>query len=255
MSGNTSQNHASCCTAAAGKSQYVDPICGMSVSETRPDLHLVRDGFDYYFCGKHCLKTFKRQKAGGTSGARLLNGKHSALAIGMLGGAALLTLFVSVIAVVASNGSAGFAVSELKRLWYWALMLAAGFGLQLGLFVHIRHILQQRLAGAKAELAASGSVSAGSMIACCSHGLVNLLPFLGISAAAAFLARYQLPFLILGVFSNLLGVTMMIGLAQKNGIEFSNPILQAIARLNMNVLRILLVITGLLAISFSFASA
>jgi hypothetical protein len=157
--------------------------------------------------------------------------------------------------VFLANSTLDFAFLEIKRLWYWVLLLSTGFGLQLGLFVHIRHILRQRLAGATAEVAASGAVSTGSMIACCSHGLVNLLPIFGISAAAAFLARYQLPFIMFGVFSNLVGVTIMIGLAQKNKIQFENPILKAISELNMRLARLVLIVTGLIAIGFSIASS
>jgi hypothetical protein len=178
--------------------------------------------------------------------------KNRALPLGILGTASLLILFLTV--AVLANDTVGIALSEVKRLWYWVLLLSTGFGLQLGLFVHVRYRLQQRMAVATAEVAASGAVSTGSMIACCSHGLVNLLPVFGISAAAAFLARYQFPFILFGVFSNLVGVTIMIGLAQKNDITFSNPLLHGIADFNMKIVRLFLIVTGIVAIGVSMAA-
>ena len=249
------QKPAPCCSTENGHSHSVDPVCGMRITKTSPGLHMVSDGADYYFCSSNCLKTFKTNLANSPSGTRTGSGKNLAVPIGMLGGTGLVVLFSIVILIIMANSSIEFALTEIKRLWFWVVLLSAGFGLQLGLFVHIRYTVQQRFTAAKAELAASGAVSTGSMVACCSHGLVTLLPFLGVSAAATFLARYQLSFLLLGLFSNLLGVTVMIGLAQKNDVVFSNPLLKYIARQNMKALRIFLVVTGLIALGVSFASS
>jgi YHS domain-containing protein len=249
----SSERESSCCSTTAGQTSYIDPVCGMGLDGTRPELHTTHAGVDYHFCSSHCLKIFSRNKEDIISGKGLKTGKNRALPIGLVGAAALIILFLTV--VFLANSTLGFALSEIRRLWYWVLLLSTGFGLQLGLFVHIRHILRQRLAGATAEVAASGAVSTGSMIACCSHGLVNLLPIFGISAAAAFLARYQLPFIMFGVFSNLVGVTIMVGLAQKNKIQFENPILKAISGLNLRLTRLMLIVTGLIAIGFSIASS
>ena len=248
------QNIESCCSNSKGHSHDVDPVCGMRIDKAQTHLHLVADGGDFYFCSNNCLRIFKKVRNESTSGTRIGDGKNLALPIGMLGGTGLVVLFSIAIAIIMANSSIEFAVAEIQRLWYWVVLLSAGFGLQVGLFVHIRHTVQQRLTAAKAELAASGAVSTGSLVACCAHGLVTLLPFLGVSAAATFMARYQLSFLLLGIFSNLLGVTMMIGLAQKNNVVFSNALLKYIASLNMKALRIFLVVTGLIALGVSFAS-
>ncbi|MFW2368972.1 MAG: hypothetical protein ACN4GW_21365 [Desulforhopalus sp.] len=245
----------SCCSNSKGHSPDVDPVCGMRIDKARPHRHLVSDSGDFYFCSNNCLRIFKRTRDHSTSDATIGDGKNLAVPMGMLGGTGLVVLFSIAIAIIMANSSIDFAVAEIQRLWYWVVLLAIGFGLQLGLFVHIRHTVQQRLTAAKAELAASGAVSTGSMVACCSHGLVTLLPFLGVSAAATFLARYQLSFLLLGLFSNLLGITFMIGLAQKNNVVFSNALLKYIAGLNMKALRIFLVVTGLIALGVSFASS
>lgn len=249
----SAQQPTSCCNTSPAEKLYTDPVCGMGLDEPHPDLTLSHEGENYHFCSQHCLKIFSKNKEDIISGKGLRTGKNWSLEIGLLGTASLVILFLTV--VMLTNSTIGFALSEFKRLWYWVLLLSTGFGLQLGLFVHIRYVLQQRLAGATAEVAASGAVSTTSMIACCSHGLVNLLPIFGISAAAAFLARYQLPFILFGVFSNLVGVTAMLGLAQKNEIQFVNPLLQTMARFNMNLVRLLLIVAELIAIGLSVASS
>ena len=253
MDNQSQGQNGTCCSTSSGEVRHIDPVCGMGLDETKLELYTTHDSVDYYFCSSHCLKIFSKNKEDIISGKGLRTGRNWALPIGLLGSTLLITLFLTVVLI--ANGTIAFALSEIQRLWYWVLLLSAGFGLQLGLFIHIKHTLQQRLAAATAEVAASGAVSTGSMIACCSHGLVNLLPVFGISAAAAFLARYQLPFIIFGVFSNLLGVTIMVGLAQKNKIEFDNPILQFIARQNMKLIRPILIVTGLVAIGISIASS
>lgn len=253
MDNQSQGQNSTCCSTSSGEVRHIDLVCGMGLDETKLEFHITHNGDDYYFCSNHCLKIFSKNKEDIISGKGLRTGRNWALPIGLLGSTLLITLFLTVVLI--ANGTIAFAFSEIQRLWYWVLLLSAGFGLQLGLFIHIRHTLQQRLAGATAEVAASGAVSTGSMIACCSHGLVNLLPVFGISAAAAFLARYQLPFIIFGVFSNLLGVTIMVGLAQKNKIKFDNQILQFIARLNMKLIRPILIVAGLVAIGISIASS
>ena len=242
-----------CANTSSEKARYIDPICGMTVDGTTPELGITYAGVTYYFCSSHCQRLFAKHKEDIISGRGLKSTKNRALPIGIMGTVSLIILFLTV--VLLANETVSFALSEIQRLWYWVLLLSTGFGFQLGLFIHIRHTLHQRMVGATAEIAASGAVSTGSMVVCCSHGLVNLLPIFGISAAAAFLARYQLPFIIFGVFSNLAGVTIMFGLAQKNKILFKNQLMLTIAKLNMKLVRLFLIITGIIAIGVSIASS
>ncbi len=102
---------------------------------------------------------------------------------------------------------------QARQLWYWILALAAGFGIQAALFSVIRQGIRERKAkspGSTAAVAASGGVSTGSMIACCAHHISDVLPLLGISAAAIFVVKYQLAFIIAGVLSNIVGITIML---------------------------------------------
>jgi membrane protease YdiL (CAAX protease family) len=108
------------------------------------------------------------------------------------------------------------ALDQTVDLWYWVVGLVGGFGIQAGLFSFIRQELRQRKASATASMATSGGVSTGSMAACCAHHLSDVLPLLGLSGLAAFLASYQLLFIIIGVLSNVVGITIMLETIQRH---------------------------------------
>ena len=48
----------------------------------------------------------------------------------------------------------------------------------------------------------SGGTSVTAMVACCLHHVTDVLPILGLSAAATFLTRYQRPFMLIGLGMN-----------------------------------------------------
>ena len=108
---------------------------------------------------------------------------------------------------------------QTTELWYWVLALAGGFGIQAGLFSFIRRSLRERQATNTTSVAASGGVSAGSMAACCAHHLADVLPLLGLSGIALFLVRYQLFFIIVGVISNIIGITIMLETIQRHNLS------------------------------------
>src|SRR3990172_12807205 len=118
---------------------------------------------------------------------------------GVIAGVLLLLFYAGVITLAQG---AQHLLEQTARLWYWLVALAAGFGIQVGLFSFIRQALRERRASAAAAVVASGGVSAGSMIACCAHHLSDILPMLGIAGVAGFLAQYQNVFLLVGVASN-----------------------------------------------------
>jgi len=80
-------------------------------------------------------------------------------------GAALLLLLIYVGIITWAQGIE-HALVQAASLWYWVAALAGGFGLQAGLFSFIRQALKERRASASASMAASGGLSAGSMLAC-----------------------------------------------------------------------------------------
>lgn len=59
-------------------------------------------------------------------------------------------------------------------------------------------------------IGASGGTSATAMVACCIHHVTDVLPILGLSAAASFLTRYQRPFMLIGLAMNLIGIGVML---------------------------------------------
>jgi hypothetical protein len=111
------------------------------------------------------------------------------------------------------------ALQQTAELWYWVLALAGGFGIQAGLFSFIRQSIRKRRATTTGSIAASGGVSTGSMAACCAHHLSDVLPLLGLSGVAMFLVQYQLFFIIVGVVSNIVGITIMLETIQRHGLS------------------------------------
>ncbi|MDP2744458.1 MAG: hypothetical protein Q8P00_05270 [Dehalococcoidia bacterium] len=140
--------------------------------------------------------------------------KH--ILVGVAGAVLLLLVYSGILAL---TQGLGHALDQTARLWYWVALLAGGFGIQVGLFSFIRQALRERPAAATASVAASGGVSAGSMVACCAHHLGDVLPLIGLSGLAVFLVRYQVFFIILGVLSNGVGVTVMLETIQRHGLS------------------------------------
>ncbi|MDA3939131.1 MAG: hypothetical protein PF693_07465 [Spirochaetia bacterium] len=77
-------------------------------------------------------------------------------------------------------GGIEHAVGFVSFLWYWLAIIITGFGLQIGLYTYIRQKIKSR--AATAEVSTSVGVSTGSMVACCLHLAVDLLPLVGLSA-------------------------------------------------------------------------
>jgi hypothetical protein len=140
--------------------------------------------------------------------------KH--IAIGLSAALLLAGVYMGIIALAEGLDH---ALDQTVELWYWVVGLIGGFGIQAGLFSFIRQSLRERKASATASVATSGGVSAGSMAACCAHHLTDVLPLLGLAGVAAFLASYQLLFIIIGVLSNLVGITIMLETIQRHGLS------------------------------------
>ena len=130
------------------------------------------------------------------------NRQNNSIFYGVLAGAGILFFYLSVLTIFQSFD---FAVSEFKNLWFLIIPLAAGFGTQIGLYDSILHT-----ARLNAEIAASGTVSGSSMVACCSHFLLNAIPLIGFSGLAAFLMIYQKWFFGIGILSNVIGITILV---------------------------------------------
>jgi YHS domain-containing protein len=230
-----------------------DPVCGMDVAEEGNSLHHEYQGTDYYFCSSHCLKAFAKNPSVYLSSQNENTkeaGNNRPVIFGALGVGILLLVYFGIVTL--ANGSFGSALDEFRRIWYWIVILASGFGFQLGLFTYLKQRITEKTTIATAEVAASGTVSTGSMVACCAHGLVNVLPLVGVSAAAAFLATYQLPLILIGVFSNLVGITIMLGIIHKHGLLPHNAFGEYVAAHSMRKFRNGLIAVGIFVVALTF---
>ena len=128
--------------------------------------------------------------------------KSNAVLYGLLAGLGLLLFYLSVVSIFQGIE---FAFSNLRSLWYLIFPLAIGFGIQIGLYFSIKHTAE--LTG---TVAATGTISGGSMIACCSHFLLQIIPLAGVSVLSTFLVKYQRWFLVIGIISNIIGIYIML---------------------------------------------
>ena len=88
-----------------------------------------------------------------------------------------------------------------------------GFGVQAALYT----ILKKRLfipvsqtGPSGAIMGAGGTTSTVAMVACCAHHVTDVLPILGLTAAATFLAKYQTAFMWVGLGTTLIGIVVML---------------------------------------------
>ena len=137
----------------------------------------------------------------------------------LIGVGAAVLLIIIYLGIITLAQDWTHALQQTAELWYWVLALAGGFGIQAGLFSFIRQSIRERRAATTGSVAASGGISAGSMAACCAHHLSDVLPLLGLSGVAIFLVHYQLFFIIAGVLSNIVGITIMLETIQRHGLS------------------------------------
>lgn len=100
-----------------------------------------------------------------------------------------------------------FARAELARTWPYVGALAAGFGLQVGLYLHLRAIAQTLRS--KAVVAANGGVSGTAILlcmVCCNASFVNLLPALAAAGVFTLIGFYQTELFTLALAANLVGI-------------------------------------------------
>ncbi|MFQ6079712.1 MAG: hypothetical protein ACE5NJ_11350, partial [Thermodesulfobacteriota bacterium] len=133
--------------------------------------------------------------------------------------------------------SLGHAVDQFLLMWPWFSVLVVGFGVQTGLYAYIRRVQKIRHFSALASkkgITATGGVSTTAMVACCAHHLSDVLPIIGLTGAALFFSDYQRIFLLLGVLSNIVGITLMLHMIQRHGlVEEDHPLFERIFRWNM----------------------
>ena len=123
---------------------------------------------------------------------------------------AILIVIVLNLIVLFLTGFPAMAILQIKKYFILLILLVSGFGIQIGLYTYLKHINLF----CSATTMASGGISSISMILCCSHYLLNFLPFISISAVTL-LAKYTFQILLFGVLSNLFGISIMINKIRK----------------------------------------
>lgn len=104
----------------------------------------------------------------------------------------------------------------LELFWEerWIVIpIVLGFGVQIALYTILRKRLfvpVMNTGSSGALTGASGTTSTLAMVACCAHHVTDVLPILGLTAAATFLANYQTAFMLVGLGTTLVGITVMV---------------------------------------------
>lgn len=132
------------------------------------------------------------------------------LGAGMLGALLLAGLYFAIVSWAESPEHA------LELFWDDRLIvipIILGFGLQVALYT----VLKMRLfvpvidtSASGALTGAGGGMSAAAMVACCAHHVTDVLPLVGLTAAATFLAEYRIPFMLVGLGTTILGIVVML---------------------------------------------
>ena len=129
---------------------------------------------------------------------------------------AVLTVLLINFLVIYSLNFPSMAMDIISKYWILIGLLIGGFGIQVGLFTYFNGLN----AISCSTTMTSGSISGVSMILCCSHYLLNILPFLGAIVGISFLTKlsYYTPhFLVIGVMSNFLGIGVLFYQKNKYG--------------------------------------
>lgn len=119
-------------------------------------------------------------------------------------GAALVLLGIYFGALALVSGW-DFTVEQFLAYRGFIVALAAGFGIQVALFVYLKALVRHAR-GQGAVLATSGTASTAAMVSCCMHYLANIAPIIGAAGLVTFAAQYQVELFWLGLAFNAAGI-------------------------------------------------
>ena len=132
------------------------------------------------------------------------------LAAFLLGSAFIASFYIGILTCAQGWD---YASSQFVRDRWYIIPILLGFGVQAALYSILRFRLFIPITSTGhtgAMIGASGGTSATAMVACCIHHVTDVLPILGLSAAASFLTRYQRPFMLVSLAMNLIGIAVML---------------------------------------------
>ena len=135
---------------------------------------------------------------------------YSNILSGLAGTLGLLGIYFLSMRLLAGSWEAAF--SQFQSLWVYMVPLSLGFGIQVGLYRNIKQINKRRHSMAMTGSTATSSIG---MIACCAHHLTDVLPILSLSAVSIFLINFQIPLLLIGILSNMIGIIYLLRLREK----------------------------------------
>lgn len=118
----------------------------------------------------------------------------------------LLTLYLVLMRI--TTGSFEVAVAQFNFYKPWIIALSFGFGIQMALYKLLK-IKHQETMGTEKMAKVTGTTSTATMVACCAHHAVDVLPIVGASAVASFLGAYTRELFAVGIVFNLLGIGYM----------------------------------------------
>lgn len=133
-----------------------------------------------------------------------------------LAGAIFLTVLY--FGIVSWAESPQHAIDLFWQERWIVLPLILGFGVQVALYTILKKRLfipsgltaLARVGPSGALTGAGGATSTAAMVACCAHHVTDVLPIVGLTAAATFLAEYQTPFMLAGLGTTMLGIAVML---------------------------------------------
>ncbi len=135
----------------------------------------------------------------------MLNNRIKSIFYGALASAILLGVYFTVLTLVSGWD---FAQSQFATFWYFIVSLAVGFGIQIGLYNHLKNLIRGKDGGGRV-LGVTGTTSTAAMVSCCTHYLANVLPVLGAIGVVTFVAQYQVQLFWVGLAFNLGGIFYM----------------------------------------------
>lgn len=145
---------------------------------------------------------------------------------GAIGFGASITVIAFYMIVMTLTADWYYAAMQFKEYRWWIVALALGLGIQTGLFVLLRRELREReKKSVRTTLAASGGMSATSMIVCCLHHLADVVPVVGLPVLAGILQQYQTYFFMAGVLSNLYGIFVLVRMLLRQGLIITGGII------------------------------
>jgi len=126
--------------------------------------------------------------------------------IGTLGALALFALYMTIVTLAQGWQH---AIDLFGQDAWLVIPIMTGFGVQVGLYIYLRGMLRRGSRSSTVMMGAGGGTSTAAMVACCTHHVADLLPLLGLAAAASFLAAYKIPFMLIGLAMNVIGIVII----------------------------------------------